>query len=100
MARVLVAVEYYDIRDEPGQLDIKIIAVVGDSYRFGPVSVFYLTIQPINDHVPVLDLSANENTTVDRIGTVYYYEGSGAQTFSTDPSIFDADLNTPFEVSR
>ena len=100
MARVLEAVQYYDIRDEPGQLDISILAQVGDAYRFGPVSLFELTIQPINDHVPVLDLSTSENTTVDLIGTVYYYEGSGAQTFSTDPSIFDADLNTPFEVSR
>ena len=99
MGLVLEAVEYYDIRNEPGQLDISIIALVGDSYQFGPVSRFELTIQPVNDNAPVLDLSASENTTVNLIGTVFYYEGSGAQTFLTDPSIFDADLNTPFEVS-
>ncbi|KAI6660904.1 Lefftyrin [Oopsacas minuta] len=98
MSSVLQAIEYLDLRDEPGDLNIRIIAQAGDNFQFGPFSAFDITIQPVNDQAPVLDLSASENTTYNILGRIDYYEESGAQTFSTDPSIFDADLHTEFEV--
>ena len=96
---MLQAVEYFDLREEPGDLDITIIAQAGDSFQTGPFSAFDITIQPINDQAPVLDLSASENTTANILGSIFYYEESGVQFFTTDPSIFDADLNTEFEVN-
>ena len=99
MSTVLQAVEYFDLREEPGDLDITVIAQAGDNFQIGPFSVFDITIQPINDQAPTLDLSASENTTVNILGSVFYYEESGAQVFTTDPFIFDADLHTEFEVN-
>ena len=96
---MLQAVEYYDLREEPGDLEITIIAQAGDNFQLGPFSAFDITIQPINDQAPALDLSASENTTVNILASIFYYEESGTQSFTTNPSIFDADLHTEFEVN-
>ena len=98
MSLVLQAVNFVDVRDEPGEIDILILVQAGDQYQIGPISHFNLIIDPINDNPPALDLSASETATPHRLGTAQYVEGSGPQTFSTDPSIADADLNLPFEV--